>query len=317
MISSSSPEYEYDGILTRDVESGYASGSSSEVSMPDLYFTKPHLKFLNQQLHGLEPEGILKWCLMTLPALHQTTAFGLTGLVTLDMLSRLTEPSRRIDLIFLDTLHHFEETLSLVEQVKRRYPNVTLHVYKPQGCDTTAGFSSKYGERLWETDEQMYDWVAKVEPARRAYSELQVQAVLTGRRKSQGGKRGDMDIIEIDETGLIKVNPLANWSFQQVQDYIKEHDVPYNQLLDRGYKSIGDYHSTQYVYLSDPTSKASCSLTDFLTSRPIKEGEDERAGRWKGQEKTECGIHNPNSAYARFLQEDEAAKASAVAVASA
>jgi phosphoadenosine phosphosulfate reductase len=62
---------------------------------------------------------------------------------------------------------------------------------------------------------------------------------------------------------------MANWSFKQVESYIREHNVPYNVLLDRGYRSVGDWHSTA----------------------PVKEGEDERAGRWKGQQKTECGLH--------------------------
>ena len=153
-----------------------------------------------------------------------------------------------VDLIFLDTLHHFGETLALVDRVRRRYPNVTVHVYKPQGLETADEFAAKHGPRLWETSETLYDWVAKVEPARRAYAELQVKAVLTGRRRSQGGKRGDMDIIELDDTGLVKVNPLANWSFAQVQEYIREHDVPFNELLNQGYKSVGDWHSTQYVH---------------------------------------------------------------------
>lgn len=82
---------------------------------------------------------------------------------------------------------------------------------------------------------------------------------------------------------MIKINPLANWSFDQVKEYVTENNVPYNELLDRGYKSVGDWHSTQ----------------------PVKAGEDERAGRWKGQEKTECGIHNPRSKYAQFLMEQE------------
>jgi phosphoadenosine phosphosulfate reductase len=118
----------------------------------------------------------------------------------------------------------------------------------------------------------------------RSYRELNVNAVLTGRRRSQGGQRGDIDIIEVDEAGLIKVNPLANWSFRQVKEYIDANNVPYNELLDRGYKSVGDYHST----------------------KPVKDGEDERAGRWAGQQKTECGIHNPRSQYAKFLLEQEA-----------
>lgn len=200
------------------------------------------------------------------------------------MLSQLDVPRPQlVDLIFLDTLHHFPETLALVDKVRKRYPLVNIHVYKPHGVETADEFAKKYGERLWETDDQLYDWTAKVEPAQRAYRELNVSAVLTGRRRSQGGKRGDLDIIEVDEAGLIKINPLANWSFEQVKQYIKEHDVPYNELLDRGYKSIGDWHSTQ----------------------PVADNEDERSGRWKGQAKTECGIHNPRSKYAQYLMELE------------
>lgn len=200
------------------------------------------------------------------------------------MLSKLNVPRPQlVDLIFFDTLHHFPETLSLVDRVRQRYPNINVHVYKPLGAETEQEFAAKYGERLWDTNDERYDWLAKVEPAQRAYRELRVDAVLTGRRRSQGGKRGDLDVLEIDDAGLIKVNPLANWSFEQVRQYIKENDVPYNELLDRGYKSVGDYHST----------------------KPVKDNEDERSGRWQGQAKTECGIHNPRSKYAQFLLEQE------------
>ena len=271
-----------------DPESGYVSADSncsgSDAALPEVYFTKLHLQFINRQLQFLEPQEILRWCITTLPNLYQTTAFGLTGLVTLDMLSKLKIPRpQMVDLIFLDTLHHFPETLALVDRVRKQYPLVNVHIYKPDGLVTQAEFTQKYGEKLWEQDERLYDWAAKVEPAQRAYRELQVNAVLTGRRRSQGGKRGDLDIIEVDEAGLLKVNPLANWTFKDVQDYIKANGVPYNELLDRGYKSVGDWHSTQ----------------------PTKEGEDERAGRWKGQEKTECGIHNPRSKYAQLLMAQE------------
>lgn len=226
---------------------------------------------------------ILRWCITSLPGLYQTTAFGLTGLVTLDMLSKFDGPLKpNVDLIFLDTLHHFDETLALVDRLRKRYGS-TIHVYKPADCETVEDFIAKHGEKLWETNEDLYDYVAKVEPAQRAYSELQVKAVLTGRRRSQGGKRGDLDIIEVDDAGLIKVNPLANWSFQQVKGYIDANDVPYNDLLNRGYKSVGDWHSTQ----------------------PVAAGEDERSGRWKGKNKTECGIHNPRSKYAQYLRQQQ------------
>ncbi|KAI4258890.1 MAG: hypothetical protein LQ352_001003 [Teloschistes flavicans] len=292
MSSRWSPAPDLDVRSVRETESGYVSGSGSESSLPDIYFTKPHLAFLNRQLQFLKPQGmltyaaeILQWCITSLPGLYQTTAFGLTGLVTLDMLSKMKIPRPQlVDLVFLDTLHHFSETIALVERIRSHYPLVNLHIYKPEGVNTANDFARKHGDKLWETNDELYDWVAKVEPAQRAYRELQVAAVLTGRRRSQGGKRGDLDVIEVDEAGLIKVNPLANWSFSQVQDYIKQNDVPYNELLDRGYNSIGDWHSTQ----------------------PTKAGEDERAGRWKGQAKTECGIHNPRSKFAQYLQEQEA-----------
>lgn len=254
--------------LSQGAESGYDSpGSSGGERSPEIYFSRSHLKYLNAQLKKLEPEGenyylslsldpriltinseVLRWCMITLPGLHQTTAFGLTGLVTLDMLSRINAGTdRKIDLIFLNTLYHFQETLELVDRVKARYPSVKLHVYKPSGCETASEFESTHGEKLWETNDNLYDYFAKVEPAQRAYAELHVKSVMTGRRRSQGGKRGDLDIVEVDEAGLVKVNPLANWTFKQVQAYIKEHDVPYNILLDRGYKSVGDWHSTRLV----------------------------------------------------------------------
>ncbi|PVH86587.1 Phosphoadenosine phosphosulfate reductase thioredoxin [Cadophora sp. DSE1049] len=269
-----------------NLESGYASGASSAGSLAAIILTKQHLKFLNQTLNNLEPIDILRWAKITFPNLYQTTAFGVSGLVTLDMLSKLqieTPSAPSIDAIFLDTLYHFQETLDLVEKAKARYPNVHLHVYKPEGVTTAAEFEARHGKELWKTNADLYDWVAKVEPAERAYSDLAVAAVLTGRRRSQGAKRESLDIIEIDEAGLIKINPLAGWSFKQVDDYIKSNNVPYNKLLDRGYKSVGDWHSTE----------------------PVKEGEDERAGRWKGQAKTECGIHNKRSKYAQFLYEAE------------
>jgi phosphoadenosine phosphosulfate reductase len=271
---------------SHDLESGYASGASSSSNLTTLTFTKSHLKHLNAQLSKLEPIDILRWAKLTLPNLYQTTAFGLSGLVTLDLLSKLQyeDPeSPQIDLIFLDTLYHFQQTLDLVEKVKARYPNVNIHVYKPDGLETAAAFEAKYGNNLWESNPDLYDWVAKIEPAQRAYSELAVSTVLTGRRRSQGAKRSDLGVIEVDEAGLVKVNPMFNWSFEQVQEYVRANNVPYNELRDLGYKSVGDWHSTQ----------------------PIAEGEEERAGRWKGSQKTECGIHNKRGKYAQFLMEQE------------
>lgn len=281
------------------VESGYGSAppsaSASTARLPRVSLTPEHLRHLNKQLENMEPLDILRFAKIFFPNLYQTTAFGLTGLVTIDLLSKLekeglpadAEPVNKhsVDLIFLDTLYHFDETYDLVERVRARYPGINIHSFKPDGFDNAADFEKTYG-KLYELSEEMYDYLAKVEPQERAYDNLEVVAVLTGRRRSQGGQRGDLDIIEVDdERGIYKINPLANWSFGQVQAYVREHNVPYNDLLDRGYKSIGDWHSTS----------------------PVGEGEDERAGRWKGRNKTECGIHNKQSRYAQFLAGNPAA----------
>lgn len=241
-------------------------------------FTTSNLERFNQKLENLDATTILQWSIVTAPSLFQTTAFGLTGLVTLDMVSRLYPSNHPVDLIFVDTLYHFQETLDLVDRIKSRYPNVRLHVYKPVDCETPEDFEAKYGEKLWETNEDLYDYLVKVEPINRAYEELGVKAALTGRRKSQGGQRGSIPIVEQTESGLIKINPLANWNFKDVKEYVEKYNVPYNSLLDKGYRSVGDWHSTE----------------------PVKEGEDERAGRWKGKQKTECGIHE-NSRFAQYL----------------
>lgn len=239
-----------------------------------LSLTQEHIDHLNKTLTTLSAEEILTWAAITFPNLYQTTAFGLTGLVILDMISK-TKP---VDLIFIDTLHHFPQTIELVKKVEAKY-NPKLHIYKPVGVNSETEFAKKHGDSLWEADDQLYDFLVKVEPLQRAYKELRVNAVLTGRRKSQGGARAALPVIELEESsGIIKINPLWDWDFAKVKAYIDENQVPYNELLDLGYKSIGDWHSTV----------------------PVAEGEDERSGRWKGQAKTECGIHQ-TSRFAKYM----------------
>ncbi|TPX31916.1 phosphoadenylyl-sulfate reductase (thioredoxin) [Synchytrium microbalum] len=236
--------------------------------------TPEYLEYLNNRLSKLSPQKILEWAIVSLPNLYQTTAFGLTGCVIMDMVAKVSEPfgeEGRIPLIFIDTLHHFDETISLTQRSTSRY-NALIHIIKPAGVSTRDEFTAKYGASLWSTDAELYDYLVKVEPARRAYDTLNVRSVITGRRRSQKGERGEIPIIEVDHTQsppIIKLNPLALWDYKTVWEYIQENNVPYNVLHDQGYKSVGDYHSTE----------------------PVKEGEDERAGRWKGQEKTECGLH--------------------------
>jgi len=260
------------------------------VSDLELPLSEEALSAINTHLTPLSPEEILTWALTHLPGLHQTTAFGLTGLVAIDMLSKLTKSPP--PLIFLDTLYHFPETYALVEKVKERY-GVNVHVYKPEGCADVKVFEAKFGETLWERDESMYDFAVKVEPAQRAYQELGVRSVITGRRASQGANRANLKPLEVDTTGLLKLNPLFAWTFSDVDEYIKYHDVPHNELLDQGYKSVGDWHSTQKSVEGEGDS-------------------GERAGRWAGrEEKTECGLHEDYFKM-KALAKKEAATATAL-----
>lgn len=234
---------------------------------------------INERLQDAHPSEILAWSIDNLPNLYQTTAFGLTGCVTLDLISRISveraqakgEPVKHlVPLIFVDTLYHFPQTLDLAQRSSQHY-NAPMHIYRPIGTDTVKEFEDRWGPQLWERDEDTYDYLVKVEPARRSYDELHVRAVFTGRRRSQGADRSSLSAVEVDETGLIKVNPLLNWSFASVDKYVKENAVPYNELLDLGYKSVGDWHSTAL-----PTDKDA----------------GERSGRWSDKAgKTECGLH--------------------------
>ncbi|KAJ3323961.1 hypothetical protein HDV06_000937 [Boothiomyces sp. JEL0866] len=240
---------------------------------------------LNITLQGKSPQEILAW-VGQFDGVYQTTSFGLTGLVIMDMLAK---SGSLLPVIFIDTLHNFQETYELIENVKSKY-SLELHIFKPEGAHTQDEFTGKYGESLWKVDSAKYDYLVKAEPGRRANLELGAKIVLTGRRRSQGAERSLLPIIELDNSyspPLIKINPLATWDYNQVWKYVKENNVPYNTLHDHGYKSIGDTHSTT----------------------PTAEGESEREGRWRGQEKTECGLHKDYFKLKRLAREAEKAKA--------
>ncbi|GAA5910078.1 hypothetical protein JCM6882_006509 [Rhodosporidiobolus microsporus] len=249
-------------------------------------FDPSRLDEYNALLSTQTPQQILEWSIDNLPGLSQTSALGITGTAAIAMIANISKKRKQahlVPLIFIDTLYHFSETVDLAHEVARKY-KIDLHVYYPPGVSTTEEFEAKYGEKLWETDEDTYDYLVKVEPARRAYEELNVKAAITGRRATQGADRATLQPLEIDSTGLVKVNPLFNWTFQDVKDYVDMAGVPYNPLLDQGYKSVGDWHSTV---------------------KP-REGESERSGRWASNKtKTECGLHKDYFAMKRAFEKKQ------------
>ena len=216
---------------------------------------------LNLELDEAEPEEILRTTLAAFAPnkLSVISAFGPASLVVLHHLARIAP---RLPVIFIDTLHHFPETIEHVERVRERF-DLNLKVYRPAA--SRAKFEARYGPRLWETDLDLYQHVSKVEPFRRATANL--DGWITGRRREQSETRAQLPIFEVGDR--VKVNPLASWSRARVWNFILDHEIPYNPLHDQGYASIGDAPLTT----------------------PVAPGEPERAGRWRGLDRTECGIH--------------------------
>lgn len=128
-------------------------------------FDPATLAEVNASLASATPQEILLWAVDHLPGLYQTTAFGLTGLAAVDMISRISKKkgasTHLVPLIFIDTLYHFEQTLKLAAKVEKRY-KVELSIYKPPGVETVAEFEARYGAELWTTDEDTYDYLVKV-----------------------------------------------------------------------------------------------------------------------------------------------------------
>lgn len=122
------------------------------------------LQAVNEKLANATPQEILEWAIDNLDGLYQTTAFGLTGTIAVDMISKISKTratSHSIDLIFLNTLYHFQETIDLAKTVSEKY-NAKLHNYIPNGVNNVTQFEVLYGKELWKTDEDMYDFAVKV-----------------------------------------------------------------------------------------------------------------------------------------------------------
>ena len=238
--------------------------TESPAQLPNL-----DLEELNQRYNTAHPREVLAWCVENIPTgLVQTSAFNVDDLVITDILYRDLKPATPVPVMFLDTLHHFPQTLELVAKAKELY-NMNLQIYKIPDIDSREAFAAQYGDALWDKDIQQFHHLTKIEPLQRGLSELNTVAWITGRRRDQATTRVDMPIFELDNQGRMKVNPIASWTRKETWKYVHEHGVIYNPLHDQGYPSIGDEPITT----------------------PVAEGEDERAGRWRGTGKTECGIH--------------------------
>lgn len=210
-----------------------------------------------------EAEQVLRWAFTEFhPAVEIASGFGAEGMVLIDIAARV-RPDIRV--FTLDTDFLFPETYDLIAQVEKRY-GITVERIRP--ALTPVEQERRHGAALWQRAPDQCCNIRKVEPLRRKLATL--QAWVTAIRREQTPARAHARKLGWDSKfGLVKVNPLADWSTKQVWDHIYENDVPYNPLHDRNYPSIGCTHCT----------------------RAIHAGEDPRAGRWSGFQKTECGLH--------------------------
>ena len=202
------------------------------------------LKKLNQRFEKSHPKDILTWSVVNVPEkLIQVSAFNVDDMLITDLLYRAIRPKNPVPVLFLDTLHHFNETLELVAHANEQY-RLNLKVCRPKGTTTPAAFSKKYGKALWKKNPVQYSQLTQVEPLERGLNSMGAIAWITARRREQSPKFANIPIFELDQNQRLIVNPLANWTRTETWAYVFEHDVIYNPLHDKGYPKIGDEPTT-------------------------------------------------------------------------
>jgi phosphoadenosine phosphosulfate reductase len=190
------------------------------------------------------------------------------------MLSLVAEIDPATPVLFLETQKHFPETLDYAKQLTGRLALANVHWLTP---DQEMISRIDPEGTLWQTQPNRCCWLRKVEPLSRAVEQLGIKALITGRKRYQTSERSNMHSIELDEQGIFRINPLADWSRQRQKEEAQQRGLPEHPLVAKGYPSIGCLPCTQ----------------------PVAEGQDERAGRWahtigiENEQKAECGIHLP------------------------
>jgi phosphoadenosine phosphosulfate reductase len=215
----------------------------------------------NGTLAGASAEEVIRWAVGTTDGRICVTS-SMTDAVIIDIASRAAPG---IDVIFLDTGYHFAETIGTLDAVAAMYPVTVISVTPAQ---TVADQDHDLGPRLFERNPDRCCQLRKVEPLERAL--VSYRGWITGIRRDETAARRGSQLVEWDpRRKMIKVNPIVDWSQDEVDAYITAHRVLVNPLLTQGYPSVGC---------------APCT-------RPVRSGGDPRSGRWAGTGKTECGLH--------------------------
>jgi len=208
------------------------------------------------------PREILEWSIKEFsPDIAMSTGFGASGMVLIHMISQI-DPKMKI--IFLDTGFHFKETLEFKKQVIEKYG---VNIIDYRAAISKEELFKVISPHPYHDDPDKCCHINKVEPMQRAVQGL--KAWISAIRRDQSASRTQIEILEEYEGGLIKINPLVNWTRKEVWNYLYHNQVPYHPLHDQGYPSVGCEPCTQ----------------------PVGDNAPERAGRWVGKGKLECGIH--------------------------
>lgn len=219
----------------------------------------------SRRLEAATPEEIIAWGVERFaPYLTMATAFGPEGCVILSMLSRVAPETYVFN---LETGYQFHETLDLRDRIAEKY-GIAVDLVKPDL--SVPEYEALHGGPLYKTNPNQCCFDRKIKVLQRVSRTM--HAWMSGIRRDQSADRARAPIIGWDKKfGLVKISPLANWTKKDVWNRIHHEDVPYNPLHDQGYPSVGCWPCT----------------------RAVEAGElDERAGRWSGTAKTECGLHS-------------------------
>jgi phosphoadenosine phosphosulfate reductase len=234
-----------------------------------LNYAPDEIKRLAEEFEAKTPLDVLQWAANSFaPRVAISSAFGPEGLVILDIAMRKVTP--RLPVFTIDTGFLFKETNDLIAKVEQEY-GIAVERLHPEL--TPEQQAEKYGPELFRREPDRCCYLRKVLPLQKKLAGL--DAIVTGLRRSQSETRQGAKILQPQETPdghrYVKVNPLAGWSKEEVWWYIVSRQLPYNGLHDHGYASIG--------------------CTPDCCTRPVLNGEGERAGRWAGTDKKECGLH--------------------------
>ena len=221
------------------------------------------LQLLSRSFESRTAQDVLRWGIEKFrDGLTLACSFGAEDVALVDMIARI---DRSIPIFYLETGYLFSETFEVRDRIVERYGVRTVAVHPLLTVDQQA---AQHGPDLFARHPDQCCRIRKVEPLRRHLSGF--QAWITGIRRDQAPTRANAGLVEWDKLfNLVKLNPLAGWTSEQVWDYIRANDVPYNVLHDREFPSIGCQPCT----------------------RPVRAGEDPRAGRWANFAKKECGLH--------------------------